>query len=71
MIDHTASFHQKLFPTGVAELSSAYNGGMNDLNIRIALVTGASRGIGAGIALALARAGASVGVMRAVFPTSV
>jgi len=35
---------------------------MNDLHNRIALVTGASRGIGAGIALALARAGADVAV---------
>lgn len=35
---------------------------MQNLNHRVALVTGASRGIGAGIALALARAGAEVGV---------
>jgi 3-oxoacyl-[acyl-carrier protein] reductase len=35
---------------------------MQDLRKRIALVTGASRGIGAGIALALARAGADVAV---------
>lgn len=35
---------------------------MTSLNRRIALVTGASRGIGAGIALALARAGAHVAV---------
>ena len=35
---------------------------MNDLNKRVALVTGSSRGIGAGIAIALARAGADVAV---------
>lgn len=35
---------------------------MRDLKNRIALVTGASRGIGAGIAVALARAGAEVAV---------
>jgi 3-oxoacyl-[acyl-carrier protein] reductase len=35
---------------------------MDNLKNRIALVTGASRGIGAGIAIALARAGADVAV---------
>jgi 3-oxoacyl-[acyl-carrier protein] reductase len=35
---------------------------MQELSNRVALVTGASRGIGAGIALALARAGADVAV---------
>jgi 3-oxoacyl-[acyl-carrier protein] reductase len=42
--------------------SPAYNDGMTDLNHRVALLTGASRGIGAGIAIALARAGANVAV---------
>ena len=35
---------------------------MNSLNNRIALVTGGSRGIGAGIAIALAKAGADIAV---------
>jgi 3-oxoacyl-[acyl-carrier protein] reductase len=35
---------------------------MNDLKSRVALVTGASRGIGAGIAVALAAAGADVAI---------
>ena len=47
---------------GIAALSPAYNIRMNDLNNRVALITGASRGIGAGIAIAFARAGADVAV---------
>jgi 3-oxoacyl-[acyl-carrier protein] reductase len=45
-----------------AVLHRAYNDGMKDLKDRIALVTGGSRGIGAGVAIALAKAGADVAV---------
>src|SRR5207248_1985881 len=45
-----------------AHVSRAYNDAMKDLKNRIALVTGGSRGIGAAVAIALARAGADLAV---------
>jgi 3-oxoacyl-[acyl-carrier protein] reductase len=52
----------RMGPVARGSLYGGYNGGMNDLRNRVSLVTGASRGIGAAIAVALSRAGADVAV---------